>query len=254
MNKLYYRTLGEGTPLIILHGLFGSSDNWISLAKFWAENFQVFLIDLRNHGQSFHSSEFNYDVMSQDLLHLMDEEQIESAFIIGHSMGGKVAMKFAIQNPNRVTSLIVIDIGPKFYPVHHEQILKGLTAIPVNILSSRNEAEEILKKYVSETGIRQFLLKNLKRVPDGFDWKINLLSIRENIEKVGEELEATDQFDGPTLFIRGFNSNYIEDADLKLIYMIFPNSKLETIAGAGHWVHAERPKELMNVINGFMQS
>ena len=254
MDKLYFRILGEGTPLFILHGLLGSSDNWISLAKIWSKTHKVYLIDLRNHGQSFHSDQFNYDLMANDVYELIMDESIQSVDIIGHSMGGKVAMKLAVQHPSKIKNLVIIDIAPKYYPVHHEQILKGLKAIQLSNLASRNEADETLKKYVNEAGIRQFLLKNLKRNAEGYIWKMNLNVISEQIENVGENLKNHDKFDGPTLFIRGGNSDYINGADLAQINKIFPKSKVETIDNAGHWVHAEKPTELMMTINQFINS
>ncbi|MEJ0055195.1 MAG: alpha/beta fold hydrolase [Bacteroidota bacterium] len=214
--KLFFRSSGQGAPLIILHGLFGSSDNWYSLAKVFAEHFTVYLVDQRNHGQSPHSDEMNYTLLAEDLKDFIEEHSIQQPVIMGHSMGGKTAMNFAVKYPNQLSKLIVVDIVPKFYPVHHDAILDGLKAIPLATLSSRNESDTILSKYVPEPDVRQFLLKNLSRLPakqvglpaGGFEWKINVEAIDRNIEKLGEGLIYSGKYDGPSLFIKGKKSNF----------------------------------------------
>lgn len=252
MATLNYKVFGEGKPLIILHGLFGSLDNWVTLGKKFAENFQVYLIDQRNHGQSFHDSAFSYDVMSEDLYKFMGEMAIERASLIGHSMGGKTVMEFASKYPDKIDKLIVADIGPKSYPVHHSTILKAFYSVPVDALSSRKEADEMLGKLISDFGIRQFLLKNLTRVGDGFKWKMNLDVIASKIEEVGKGLNQNASFNKETIFIRGGNSDYILDDDFYLIKSIFTNSKIDTIDGAGHWLHAEKPMEFYDKVTAFL--
>ena len=252
MTLLNHKILGEGEPLVILHGLFGSLDNWMTLGKKWAEDRQVILVDQRNHGNSFHADEFNYQLMAQDLQKLLSHLKITKATILGHSMGGKTAMQFAIQYPEKVEKLIIADIGPKFYPVHHQTILKGFYSVPVNEIKSRNEADDILSEQITEFGIRQFLLKNLARDKNGFSWKMNLDVIAKNIEEVGKALNQNATFDKPTLFVRGGNSDYITNDDANMIHSIFTDSKLETIDGAGHWLHAEKPDEFFELINSFL--
>lgn len=252
MSLLNHKILGEGEPLVILHGLFGSLDNWMTLGKKWSENRQVILVDQRNHGNSFRADEFNYSVMAADLFKLLTQLKISKATILGHSMGGKTAMQFAIEHPEKVDKLIVADIGPKFYPVHHQTILKAFYSVPVKELNSRNEADEIVSKLISEFGTRQFLLKNLAREKDGFSWKMNLDVIAKNIEEVGKALNQNAQFDKPTLFVRGSKSDYVLDSDINLIHSIFANSKVETIDGAGHWLHAEKPSEFYETVNSFL--
>ena len=250
--QLYHRELGEGKPLIILHGLFGSSDNWLSVGKILAEQYKVYLLDQRNHGQSFHSDEFSYQAMAADLLEFIQQQGIRDPHILGHSMGGKTAMWFATQHTDLWDKLIVVDIGPKSYPVHHRMILDGLLSIDMNALSSRVEADQQLAKYIPEIGVRQFLLKNLARNGQGFQWKINLPAINENIEIIGEGMEEKEITHKQVLFIRGAKSDYIQDEDMTLIKTIFPSAELATVEGAGHWVHAEKPQELLAMVNRFL--
>ncbi len=250
--NLFYREVGEGKPIVILHGLFGSSDNWLSIAKVLSATHKVYSLDQRNHGQSPHDSEFSYDAMANDLKEFLIQHQIEKPIVIGHSMGGKVAMEFAVENQEMLEKLIIVDISPKSYPVHHDVILEGLESLPVATLKSRGEADKLLSKYVSEIGTRQFLLKNLARTSEGFAWKINLSVISNNIGIVGQGLEENTSFDKPTLFINGRNSGYIKENDAPLIYKHFPKAKLQTIDNAGHWVHAEQPEEFLRVVEEFI--
>ena len=253
--KLFYREYGSGQPLIILHGLFGQSDNWNTLAKQFSENgFEVFIVDLRNHGLSPHSNDWNYKVMSEDVLELMNENNLQNVVLLGHSMGGKVAMQFAIDNASFLDKLIVVDISPKYYPLHHQSVLEALQAIDFNFIKTRREAEEVLNKYISDFGTKQFLLKNIYWKEDGqLAWRFNLSVIVKNIENVGEATPTEKSCDIPTLFIRGEKSNYILDTDINLIQDTFPKSMLETIPNAGHWVHAEKPKEFFDCVINFIK-
>ena len=252
--KLYHRELGEGKPLIILHGLFGSSDNWMSIAKELEGHFKMYLVDQRNHGQSPHSDEFSYAAMAEDLNEFIEEHGIENPSILGHSMGGKTAMNFAINHTDKWDKLIVVDIAPRAYPVRHDTILEGLKSIDVENLKSRGEADKQLAEYVKDLGTRQFLLKNLARKSDGgFEWKINLSAIDKNIEAMGEGVEQRLAIEKDVLFIRGENSDYIQDKDNILIVQLFPNSEVKTVKGAGHWVHAEQPQVLLEMITDFLE-
>jgi len=252
MQQLYFRELGEGSPLIILHGLFGASDNWLTLGKRYAEKHKVYLLDQRNHGQSFHDDEISYEAMAEDLNQFMTRQGIEKADILGHSMGGKTAMVFASTWPQKVGKLIVADIGPQSYPVHHSTILKGLFSVDLDALGSRKEADAKMAEYIPEMGVRQFLLKNLARTDGGFGWKINLPVIASNIEQIGKGLNQNTSYAQPALFIRGSKSDYIKDTDLNLIHSIFTNSKVETL-DAGHWLHAEKPQEFFQITTQFLQ-
>ena len=250
--KLNYKEVGEGKPLIILHGLFGSSDNWISIARKLGESRKVFILDQRNHGDSPHSTEFSYSVMANDLKEFIEDHSISNFDLIGHSLGGKTAMLFATQYQEFINKLIIVDIAPKKYPVHHDTIIEGLNSIDITSIKSRNEADAVLAEYVPLLGIRQFLLKNLKRTPQGFGWKINLEVIQNEIEEVGKGLPITAHFNNPTLFIRGGLSNYILDNDMALINNHFPTGNLTTVQGASHWVHAEKPVEFLKEVNSFL--
>jgi pimeloyl-ACP methyl ester carboxylesterase len=251
--QLFYRTLGEGKPVIILHGVFGSSDNWITPAKLLADKFQLFLLDQRNHGQSPHSDEFDYKVLSEDIKEFIQEHKISNPHIIGHSMGGKAAMRFASENPGLFEKLIVVDIAPKYYPLHHQKILEGLNAIDLKNLESRQQADEILSKYVEEFAVRQFLLKNLYRKDNNeFVWRINLPVLSEKISNVGEAMEENRKVQTKTLFIKGEKSNYIKSGDEELIRKIFPHSEIDIIGDAGHWVQAEKPEEFAFSVKKFL--
>lgn len=253
--EMNFKKLGEGSPIIILHGLFGSSDNWLSIGRVLAEHHTVYLPDLRNHGDSFHSDTFTYEAMAEDLKQFIDHHQIERPIVIGHSMGGKVAMKFAVSHPDQLEKLVVVDISPRAYPPHHQKILEGLKSINLTEIGSRNEADKALSEYVPELGVRQFLLKNLTRGQDKqFKWKLNLFVINEQIENVGEGLEDQLAMSKPTLFIRGEKSNYIKNEDNIVIVTFFPNSEVKTIEGAGHWLHAEQPEAFIDMVQDFIRS
>ena len=241
---LHSRIEGSGTPLLIIHGFLGMSDNWKSFSPLYAaQGFQVHLLDLRNHGKSFHSADFSYDLMAQDVLEYCKAHQLKKTAIIGHSMGGKVAMLFATRYPEMVEKLIIADIGPKYYPPHHQDILAGLNAVDFSKKPSRSDVEETLYSYIPDFGTRQFLMKNLYWIqPDQLAFRFNLEVFNANIEVIGTALPEDSIFEKPTLFIRGGNSKYILEADLPKMEKDFPNFKLATIPGVGHWLHAENPK------------
>ena len=241
---LYSRIVGEGKPLVIIHGFIGMSDNWKSFGSLYStEGFQVHMLDLRNHGKSFHSDEFNYTVMSNDVLEYCQEYHLPKVSIIGHSMGGKVAMLFATTYPEMVDKLIIADIGSKYYAPHHQDILAGLNAVDFSTKPDRAEVEEILYPFIPDFGTRQFLMKNLYWVEPGqLAFRFNLPVFNAKIETIGEALPEANYFDKPTLFIRGGNSNYVLDSDLPEIKKHFPNTELITMPNVGHWLHAENPK------------
>jgi esterase len=240
--KLFFREQGQGEPIIILHGLFGSSDNWVTQAKLFAVQYKVYTLDQRNHGQSPHDENFDYQSMVEDLKEFIEEQQIHNPTIIGHSMGGKAAMNFALAYSDMLSKLIVVDIAPRAYNLEHYTIVEGLKAIPIDTVASRNEADEILSKHVPEPDVRQFLLKNLQRKSSGgFAWKINLPVISSKLSNIGLDLQYSGQFNKPTLFIRGDKSKYVRDEDWNRIKEIFPSAQLETM-DTGHWVQAENPQ------------
>ena len=251
--NLFFRQSGQGQPLVILHGLFGSSDNWYTLAKTFSQQYEVYLVDQRNHGQSPHSDEFNYKLLAGDLEEFLIGNEIVNPIVIGHSMGGKAAMNMAVKRPDLINELIIVDIVPKPYPVHHDHILDGLNAINLERLSSRTEADQILSKFIAEPDVRQFLLKNLSRKSDGgFEWKINLKAIDNHIEEIGEGMQYQGKFEKPTLFIKGARSNYYAAGDEKIIHSIFPSATVATL-DTGHWVQAEKPVEFANRVIEFLK-
>lgn len=251
--QLNYKIFGQGDPLIILHGLFGTLDNWQTLAKRWAKDYTVFLIDQRNHGRSPHVDEHNYLAMAEDLNAFMDANWVHKANILGHSMGGKTAMQFAVLYPEMVDKLIIIDIAPKIYHGGHEQIIEALNDLEVSKLEDRKTADAQLKKKIDNFGIRQFLLKNLTREKTGgYRWKMNLSALTQNYQAILQNIEPSEPFEGATLFVKGGRSPYIKEADLPMIQTYFPNAQLKTIAEAGHWVHAEQPEQLFKVVCRFL--
>jgi esterase len=253
---LNFRKIGEtGQPIVILHGLFGMSDNWLTLAKVFSNKHQVYLLDLRNHGHSPHSKEFSYQIMAKDLKDFLIENRIENPILIGHSMGGKVVMQFAIDQPEMFDKMIVVDIAPKFYPVHHTSILQGLHSINLQSLQSRTEANEILKRFEESEAVRQFLLKNLYRNTETgqFQWRFNLPILTKEIAIIGEEITSNEPVANDVLFINGAESSYVLKSDEADILKIFPNAAFKTILGAGHWVQAEKPEEFIEIVYSFIE-
>ena len=252
--RLNYKVLGEGQALIVLHGLFGSLDNWITLAKSWSEEYQVFLIDQRNHGQSPHADEFSYELMANDLRDFILENQLHEPIILGHSMGGKTAMKFALEYPDLLSKLIVVDIAPVSYEVHHYGIIAALESLDLNEIASRKQADQELSIRINEFGVRQFLLKNLyRKEKDEFAWRFNLPVIKREIIPISEWESAEKNYQGTTLFIKGAKSNYILPEYYEQITNQFPNHELEEIANAGHWVHAEAREPFFEAVRSFMK-
>jgi len=253
---LHSNIIGEGRPLLILHGFLGMSDNWKTLGKQYAENgFQVHLIDQRNHGRSFHSPAFDYNFLAKDLKHYMEHLKMDSAAILGHSMGGKTAMQFAVTHPDAVHKLLVADIAPKYYPPHHQQIMEALKTLDLAQLKSRSEADQKLAESLSDFGVRQFLLKNLYWVDKGIlGFRANLDVLQDRMEEIGENISGTATFKGSTLFLKGSHSEYIHENDVSSINKHFPNAHIITIANAGHWLHAENPNDFFDRSLKFLNS
>ena len=251
MLELYYREYGAGKPLLILHGLFGSSDNWQSLAQRFASFYRVICIDLRNHGRSPWHEEHNYEAMSDDLYAFMKAQGLNDIILLGHSMGGKVAMRFAQAYPHLINKLIVADMGIKAYPMHHQHILAGIHSLHLETLGSRNEAEEILKIHVENDGIRQFLLKNLYWIEKGkLAWRMNVAVLEREMPNILAALPEAECWTA-TLFLRGELSNYILEEDEEQILKQFPDASIETIPHAGHWLHAEQADLFFDAVMGF---
>lgn len=254
MMELNSTIIGEGTPFLFLHGFLGMSDNWKTLGnKFADEGYQIHLLDQRNHGRSPHSSEMNYEVMSQDVKHYCEVHNLKDIILLGHSMGGKVAMQFAGDFPDLLKKLIIVDISPRYYEPHHQEILAGLQALNDEKITSRGDAEDFLSKFVPDKGTRLFLLKNLYwKTKEKLSLRLNLPVLANSANDVGLALSEEIKFKKPTLFIKGGNSNYITQEDVVLIKNHFPNSKIETIPGAGHWVHAEKMDAFFEIVTHFL--
>jgi esterase len=252
--KLFFRKLGNGKPLFILHGLFGSSDNWQTLGKQFAANFTVYFIDQRNHGRSAHSAEHNYDLMSEDLLELMNDEKIDKAILIGHSMGGKTVMHFAVKHPERVEKMVVVDMSPKKYPVTNLEIIQAMEKVNLDEVKSRKEVEEILAHDIKDVGTMQFLLKNLYwKEEQKLAWRFNLHTLKTHLARVSEITPMpSPPLQMPVLFVKGGKSDHMFNADSRLIHEMFANAKIVTIPEAGHWVHADKPEEFYEVVNAFI--
>lgn len=265
--NLNYKILGRGEPLIVLHGLYGMLDNWVSIARILQNGFKIVLVDLRNHGKSEHASEHNYQVMVEDLVGFMNQQQIFSANILGHSMGGKLALAFAAYNPERVKRLIVVDISPRTYSIalgdaqlaEHEGIMQALLSLDLSKFKKREEADLSLSALVSSERVRTFLLKNLNRTADRkFEWKLNLPVLSKNLNRIIEGLESNyddfKQLNLPVLFIKGGDSDYIKTQDEQLISHLFKNVTIRNVERASHWVHADNPAEFIAIVNAFLEN
>lgn len=252
---LHSQILGAGKPFVVLHGFLGMSDNWKTLGNRFSESgYEVHLVDQRNHGRSFHDDSFSYALMTEDLKAYCDANNLDDIVLLGHSMGGKTAMEFATQYPERVSKLVVADIAPKAYPQHHQDILKALSSLDFDKIKSRKDAEETLAEYIPIKSVRLFLMKNLyRKTKDTFALRINLPVLIETIEEVGKGLDDNRHYAGEVLFLRGDKSGYILPEDEGLIKHYFPNAKIETIEGAGHWLHAENPNLFFDLTMAFLQ-
>jgi len=245
--------IGRGKPLIIAHGYFGMGDNWKTMAKRFATDFEVHIIDQRNHGRSFHSDDFNYDLLVEDLYHYIVHYQLKHVLLLGHSMGGKMGMLFAVTFPEFIEKLVVVDIAPKYYPPHHDDILKALNNVDFDKISSRREVAQTLEQYIEEDGVIQFLLKNVYwKSKTQLAFRFNLKSLTENNNEVSEPLPAFTTFDKPTLFLKGENSGYINQDDVALIQTHFPKAKIITVKNSGHWVHVDNPDDFYDNVSHFL--
>lgn len=253
--KLYSKIEGSGKPLVILHGFLGMSDNWKTIATNFSDvGVEVHALDLRNHGRSPHSEEFSYPLMVEDLFEYCTDHQLTNIDLIGHSMGGKVAMLFAMTYPNLLNKLVIADIAPRYYKPHHQEILAALNAVDFSVKPSRSDIDETMSMHVSDFSTRQFLMKSLHWIESGqLGFRFNLDVFNRKIEEVGEAIEANSISRTPTLFLKGENSKYIQERDLIDIKHHFPNSTVETISNAGHWLHAENPTEFFEKAIGFLK-
>lgn len=251
--QLNFKESGQGRAVVLLHGLFGSSDNWYSVAQRLGETFHVYLIDQRNHGQSPHSPEMDYPLMASDVDKFLTARGLASAMVIGHSMGGKTAMQLALHFPHRVEKLVVADMAPRAYASRHDEIFAALLGLDLSKFQTRGQIEDALAPDIPNQVLRRFLLKNLGRAPDsGFFWKINLQDIAENYWRLREPVAGNAPFTKPVLFIRGGKSDYVRPEDEPLIHEWFPAAQIQTIPDASHWIHADKPEEFLRLVLGFL--
>ena len=252
MQTLHYQETGQGEPIILIHGLFGSFENLGMIAKGLKEQYHVISVDVRNHGKSFHQSSMSYTELSQDVITIMDELNISSAYILGHSMGGKIAMQLEINHPERVKKLIVADIAPVAYPPHHERIINGLKSLDFDTISTRKEADVQLEEHVETPSVRQFLLRNLGTNNGVFHFKCNLNNIADCYPQIMSGFLLNNHYEGKTLFIKGGDSDYIQAEHRDTIKILFPNSSAKIIQGTGHWLHAEKPAIFNKIVFDFL--
>ena len=251
--ELHFTTLGAGEPLLLLHGLLGSHQNLLPAGRRFAERFKVFAIDQRNHGLSPHHDEMNYAVMADDIARFMDQQGIEFTHVLGHSMGGKTAIQFALHHADRVRKLIVVDMAPKAYGPRFAKLLGTLRKLRLEDFKTRQEVEAALAPDITEISLRQFLLKNLMpAVHGGYRWRIHLEGIADNYDHLRQAIHAEHPFTGEALFLLGGNSDYVTEADRPTIKRLFPQAKFESIPGAGHWVHAEKHAEFAEAVLRFL--
>lgn len=252
---LHYKHSGTGPVVLILHGLFGSLDNWQSMAKLLSDHFNVYCLDLRNHGKSPHTNNFSVGLMAADVIDFINDHQFGSVHLIGHSMGGKVALEMLNVNNSLIDKVMILDIAPKSYPKGHEHIFKAMFDLDLPSLSSRNSADEQLKQSIPDFTVRQFILKNLDRDKDGkFVWKVNLNALYKNYDEINKEIIFTHRILNEILFVKGSLSGYILKDDEQIISQVLPNAKFYEIKDAGHWIHADKPDELKKLIIQFLET
>ncbi|HEX5792108.1 MAG TPA: alpha/beta fold hydrolase [Rheinheimera sp.] len=244
----------SAVPVVLIHGLFGSYENLGVIERSLSEQYHVINVDVRNHGRSGHSNEMNYSLMADDLAQTLDALEVPQTALLGHSMGGKMAMAFALQHPHRVTKLILADIAPVAYPPRHNNIFAGLNAVDLATISSRTDADKQLAVFISENGVRQFLLKSLLKQQETFQWRFNLAALQGNYQALIGEPLVNGRFDGPVLFIKGGDSDYILPEHRPVIMQLFPAAQAKIIQGTGHWLHAEKPAAFTRLVQDFLLS
>ena len=250
--QLFYKEYGDGKPVVILHGLFGFSDNWKSQAKVLANYFKVIVVDLRNHGRSEWADVHSYESMANDVIETMDFLNLSQFNVIGHSMGGKVAMHLAQTYPERILKTVVVDMGVKSYPMHHQDLIEAIKAVPIETITARSQVNTFLSNRIPEEGVRQFLLKNLYWIERGkLAWRMNISVLEANMPLILAALPQTEVL-SPTLFIKGANSSYILEEDNEVIENIFLDSEIQSINAAGHWVHADSFELFLESVLAFL--
>ncbi len=253
--NLYFQSIGDGPPLIVLHGFLGSLDNWRTISNRLSSRFKILSVDLRNHGRSPHHPSMTYPAMAGDIDEFLNQQNIASVYLLGHSMGGKVAMQVALTLPQRIEKLIVVDIAPRAYPADHQETLMALRDLDLSSFASFGEIDAALAPQIHAPGIRQFLVKNVARHADGsFYWRVDLDAMITNYHELRKAIAVTGIFSKPACFIRGGRSNYVKNEDVPLIKKVFPQAQIVTIPDAGHWVHADATEEFLTIVTGFLDA
>lgn len=248
---LNYEVQGKGAPVVLLHGLFGDLDNLKGLGRELQHNYQVIYVDLRNHGDSPHTEAMDFALMATDLQQLLQQLNLDAVHLVGHSLGGKVAMEFALRYPHQALSVVAADIAPVAYEAKHHHILDALSGLDLSLISSRKEADQALAKSIDTLGVRQFLLKNL-RLDDGkFCWRLNLPALQHNYPTLAGAV-TEGNYDGPILFIKGGDSDYLLTEHESAIRQRFSTVELKVIEGTGHWLHAEKPQIFNRLVTAFL--
>ncbi len=251
---LHHSTFGEGEAIVILHGLFGMSDNWKTMARLLSTDYQVVTMDLRNHGRSNRSETMTYASMAGDVVETLESLNLQDIHLIGHSMGGKVAMKFADHHPDVLNSLIVLDILPRAYPPKHKKVFKAIHNLHPKPDEGRAEIlERLIAMLDGDLATSNFLSKNLKRTSDGYEWKFNISAIEKSYTEIGSQIKLVEPYEGRCLFIGGGDSNYIDRDGWVDTLDDFPNAELLFIEGAGHWLHAQKPEETLKAVDNFIR-
>ncbi|MGY5797157.1 alpha/beta fold hydrolase [Rheinheimera faecalis] len=251
---LHTEITGQGQAIVLIHGLFGSYENLGVIARALAGQWQVVNLDMRNHGRSDWHDSMSYALMAEDVKDTLDHLGLDQVILLGHSMGGKIAMEFALRYPERVNKLILADISPVQNRPRHHEILSALDGIDLNTLQSRQQADQQLALSINETGVRQFLLKSLYKEDEQFRWRFNIKALIANYQQLLEAPPSKGPYTGPTLFIKGAESDYLLPEHQSLIQQLFPHSKAKIIMGTGHWLHAEKPVAFAKIVTDFLLS
>ena len=250
---LNYKTLGSGKPLVILHGLLGSLDNWVTVSKYLSKSYKVYIIDLPNHGKSYHSQVFSYEDMSNDIDSFFNKNGLTNFSLLGHSMGGKLALKYTDMFEDKIDKLIIVDIANKSYGINRfDHIFKAMFSISLNNLKSRSDADNAISNLIKNEGERNFILKNLKRTADGFKWNPNIMLLHRKLSDISSKINLRRKVKNNTLFLLGENSNYFNVEDENNLSDEFENYSIKKIQNSGHWVHAENPKDFITSVLDFL--
>ena len=252
---LNFKVLGSGKPVVVFHGLLGSLDNWITIARTLSSKYKVILVDLPNHGKSYHTKKFSYQEMSEKVHELFLSLNLSSVSVIGHSMGGKLAIKYIDNNSSFVDKAVIVDISNKNYSSNRfNYIFNGINEINLSSFRSRSQINECISDFISDIGERNFILKNLKRIEGGFDWSPNIILLQKSMNEISSKIKLRSKIFNETLFLFGENSQYYNSDDIKGLSTDFKNFNIKIISNSGHWIHAENPSDFLSSVDNFLSS